>query len=316
MHEYGISNIPLFWKSEFNADLTSSFTGNFRYSHTHKKWLPFYQLSTSEFVDSSFIIKGYFENGSYVSPHKSTFGGFLKLDENPNEEAIFLEFVQMLRTKFKITVIKLTLPSDHIAGAQTISCNKIFLNLKQDKMETQLVSEINHSIQLNNWTIAKMSKGNRKKLRQCLENNVNTREISLKELPEAYEIMNQNRKGLGADLSITLDKLIESKKQFPDFYHVFGTFLTDKMIAAAVTVESFPTNLYVYMWADKNEYRSLSPLVSTAVSLTGFAKAKMYEFLDLGTSSINGEVLVGVRRFKLNLGAVECQKPTITMTYS
>jgi hypothetical protein len=313
-----VLNLPLFWKPEFNTHIKDQNSTHFRFSSSKQTWVPFTILSKLELEDSSFLLKGYLKGQTYISPFKATFGGLLRVNyepnDEPNDEQIILNLLNMLRENYRILDLKITLPSAHLIEDSSLRSNKYFLNSKKIKLLQSCVRDINQMIEIQTWTSEKLSKGNRKKLRQCQEEEILTKKIGLDQIAEAYNIIELNRKGLQSQVSISYENLIKSVSQYPEHYKVFGTFKNEVMISSAVTVETFSKNLYVYMWADKPDFRYLSPIVSTAQCLIQFAQDHNFKYLDLGTSSVNGEELPGVKRFKSNLGAIEHEKNTICVT--
>ena len=267
-------------------------------------------------MDSSYLIRGFLENKIYVSPQRSTFGGFLKVNNVENSEEIFLKFLTLLKNEYQVKEFRVILPPNHLIENENLAFNNFVLNETEISVIYKKIVDTNQVIFLNDWSLEKLSKGNRKKLRQCHERNLETKVIGMDHLAEAYEILAKNREKLDSNVSISFVNLIETIRKFPHHYRVFGSFLADKMIATAVTVETTPHNLYVYMWADSIEFRGISPLVAMANSLIQYAHAQHYHYLDLGTSSIGGTELAGLKRFKSNLGAHEFKKTTLSLRLS
>jgi hypothetical protein len=289
-------------------------SSHFRFSSSKQTWVPFTILSNLELQDSSFLLKGYLEGKTYISPFKATFGGLLRVNDESNDEQIVLNLLDMLKENYGILELKITLPSAHLIEDSSLRSNKYFLNSKKIKLFQSSIQDINQIIEIQTWTNEKLSKGNRKKLRQCQEEKILTKKIGLDQIADAYNIIELNRKGLQSQVSMSYENLVKSVSQYPEHYTVFGTFKNEVMISSAVTVETYSKNLYVYMWADKPDFRYLSPIVSTAQCLIQFAQDHNFKYLDLGTSSVNGEELPGVKRFKSNLGATEHEKNIICVT--
>ena len=313
MRKTSISDVPLFWKPEYNDDTTVGNIVIFKYNLSKKAWKPQISLSGTEFRDSNILIKGLILDKTFVSPFKATFGGFLSTEGKILDESIFVKFLEFLQAEYGITKLEITLPPSHLLKHENLEVNNTILSSLGESVFIRRTLDVNQVINVVNWTPVDLSKGNRKKLRQCNEINIVTRKIQNEELVRAYEILDLNRKSVNSQVSISFKNLTKTIDKFPRLYNVFGTYLNEEMIATAVTVETFPNNLYVYMWADVFEYRYLSPLVSTALTLIDFAKDNSYEYLDLGTSSIQGEDLIGVKRFKSNLGAIEYGKTTVIL---
>ena len=153
-----------------------------------------------------------------------------------------------------------------------------------------------------------MSKGNRKKSRQCAENSVTTVKLSVTDLDDVYELLAINRLSRGVSLSISLSQLHTSFIEIPEAYRCYGTFLGSKLIAAAITVLISDDFEYVYMWGDDAQHRSLSPVVTLCETIVIDSRSRGVRTLDLGISSKYGVLDEGLSRFKSNLGAVSGKK--------
>jgi hypothetical protein len=179
-------------------------------------------------------------------------------------------------------------------------------------LSKNLFTDRNFVIKLGAWSESDLSKGNRKKLRQSRESGFFSSQLDSSEIPNAYAIIAENRKRLGVIPSISLDELRYLVVSFPKLYKIFGTYYKSELIAAAIVVETHPENNYVYMWAEKFEYRSFSPVVSVFKKIAEHSQEGGYKFLDLGTSSSKGKTIEGLVRFKSNLGALEYEKHMVS----
>jgi hypothetical protein len=245
---------------------------------------------------------------NFDSPGVGTFGGFFNL----RMEIIYEDVKEILiefRSEIDASAITVTLPPNHIANLYPQEQKDALLRLGADL----LFEEVNHAILINGWTRSSLSRGNQKKLRQCHENSLTFRLLNLNELDQLYEILRQNRENLGATVSMTLDQVKKSFETFPDKYFAFGVYFDEQMIAGAICLESAPENLYVYMWGDLLEFRQISPIVFLCDSLVEFGAEHEFAYLDLGTSSIKGELMLGVARFKENLGAIAYEKASLNL---
>ena len=239
----------------------------------------------------------------FESPGVGTFGGFYNLQkENVTEDIrkILREICQQIDN----CEILLTLPPNHLARFYPQIQAEALVQLGAKI----LFHETNHAISIKEWSSAWLSRGNQKKLRQCRDNQLIFRQLSLAEMDELYEILRKNRENLGATVSMTLDQVRKLFLAFPEKYFAFGVYSGESMIAGAICLESAPENLYVYMWGDLLEFRHISPIVFLCDSLIRFAANNDFGFLDLGTSSTKGEIMPGVFRFKENLGAIAYEK--------
>lgn len=285
----------------------------------HNKSIPFF--ATKEFLgihnfegkilssnsrNSEAIIQGYLESNTFISPFKNSFGGFFNLNLATIEADINNFLIEFTNLEM-FDNIKLTLPSSHMSeyypDEQLQALLKIGGNIT--------FSDNNFVIDTKNWDEKNMSKGNRKKLRQCINCDLKFQQLDIHSLKEIHDLIRINRENLGAKISISLDALYNSFEAFPDKYFSFGVFDKRELIAGAVTVRNSINNLYVFLWADSNSIRPMSPITLLCAKLIDFAKTMGIRFLDLGTSSLNGVSIEGLTRFKVNLGAVSFPKISI-----
>jgi hypothetical protein len=244
----------------------------------------------------------------FHSPGVGTFGGFFNLQKDSVHENI-KDVLNEFSSQIEGNEIAFTLPPNHIVNLYPQGQKDALLRLGGDL----LFDDVNHAILIPGWSRSSLSRGNQKKLRQCHENALTFSQLNLSELDRLYEILRQNRENLGATVSMTLEQVKKSFETFPDKYFAFGVFFENQMIAGAVCLESAPDNFYVYMWGDILEFRHMSPIVFLCESLIEFAASKDFSYLDLGTSSLKGEVMPGVSRFKENLGAKGYKKTSIML---
>jgi hypothetical protein len=99
---------------------------------------------------------------------------------------------------------------------------------------------------------------------------------------------------------------------FPDDIIIFGGFLHNAMIAAAICVRVNSEILYVYSWGERSGFEGISPVTVIAAALYRFSRSADIACLDVGTSSVQGEPNPGLFAFKKSLGA----KPSIKMYLS
>ena len=68
---------------------------------------------------------------------------------------------------------------------------------------------------------------------------------------------------------------------------------------------------YVFYWGDKLRKDTNSPIVLMAHELIKDNIKNKIPILDLGTSSLNGEINIGLKNFKNSLGALDTNKLTL-----
>jgi lipid II:glycine glycyltransferase (peptidoglycan interpeptide bridge formation enzyme) len=175
-------------------------------------------------------------------------------------------------------------------------------------------SNLNFVVEVATWSHSSLSKGNRKKLRQCIEANLLSRPLQPAEIPMAYELIKRNRQDIGTKISVSFQEISKNLNYYPSLYRCFGTFVENKLVAAAFTIRTWENNEYVFLWGDSIDHRNLSPVVHLCDFLVTWCSSEQVRFLDLGTASIEGQPLEGLVRFKQNLGAIIFQKQTLELS--
>jgi hypothetical protein len=238
------------------------------------------------------------EEKKWSSPLSATFGGIHKGESTKVSD---LELVRSLTDYFieqQISEVEIILPPDHtnyefMVGVETYLQSGFTVSF----------TNINHYISLTDWSHASLSKGNRKKLRQASELGLEYTDVTGLDSLGAYQVISQNRESLGAKVSLDHPTLTKLMRLFPVEYkcHILKS-KSGEVAAASFLVETSVDNLYVYLWADNPNFRHVSPLVLLLNNLVSNYQAR-FDFLDLGTSAIQGATIEGLARFKDNLGA-------------
>ena len=233
-------------------------------------------------------------------PGRATFGGVWSWTPKAIDSEPVSSFYDYVINAFGSNSIEIHLPPEYFYP-EIFELQHEMITSRGGK---RLYVETSHFIDIESWAPGTMSKGNKKKLRQCVENSVTTVELSIAELGTVYELIMNNRLSRGVSLSISLSQLRASFLQMPKSYRCYGTFLGSDMIAAAVTVLITDDFEYVYMWADDVNHRGLSPVVTLCEAIVADSKSRGVRTLDLGISSKHGVLDEGLSRFKVNLGAL------------
>ena len=292
---------PLFWKTAFLQDKSDlKIIGMLT---PLSEWL---EIPVEKYNEAHFAsISGRFSGSEFASPNEATFGGiFVSGEFSEKFNSIIPKLVDFIYSEYGAKSFSVLLPSSHLydsAGLETNATLPQFL--------TKIIfKDLNFAVNLRTWSEDNLSKGNKKKLRQCRELGITTRELERSEITRAYELIAENRKRLGINPSISLDSLLVLVDRFPNYYKVYGTYHKCNLIAAAIVVETHHENNYVYMWGHVATYENYSPVVSLFVFLVEASRHSGYKFLDLGVSSSKGIINEGLVRFKMNLGAIEYSK--------
>jgi hypothetical protein len=251
------------------------------------------------------------QNGlTLKSPGIGTFGGFFPFQTSSSFDEINVSRVgKELKNLFpQSDSLKITLPPRYYLPEYFDSQYRVFGKGKE-------LANWNQHIDLRIWDRSDVDKGCRKKYRQAQEVGCEY-ELALQEedITSCIKLLQASRENIGVELSMSSERIRKSMKSMPGRYLMHKISLNGKIVSAAFTVELDPKTLYVLYWGDLIEYRYLSPVVSMAINLVGFGIQKGHETLDLGVSSVNGELSKGLFRFKENLGAISSEKWTVRMS--
>ena len=293
---------PIFWDKSYLFERQNGHQSFLKYQDTH--WMDFQlaEISEHEHEEAPTIIFSK-EKASLTSPFRASFGGIHLGGESKTNSAELVKKLNAYLSLNETSHAKITLHPSHLNSTQFVNEQTYLQNAWKILHEN-----INHYVDMGTWSEECMSKGNRKKLRQCLGSSLMFSEATPLDWIDAYEVVKKNRESLGSRVSMSEIELFALLTSYPDTYKCF--VLKDylnQIAAAAFLVETSCENIYVYLWADVPEYRNLSPIVFLMTQLVSTFREK-YSFLDLGTSAINGEVLEGLSRFKDNLGASPSHK--------
>lgn len=235
-------------------------------------------------------------------PGKATFGGVWPAATISEIKKLFGEIGRLGGS----TDVVWTLPPAYFYPEVFLSQIQLIENLGG----SLLFNDSSFHIAVDDWNLNKLSKGNRKKIRQCQAQNVQFRQGNIDDLPQIYDLILRNRISKGVTPSISFEQLVTAMITLPNEYQIFALNLADALIASAVTVMITPDIRYVYMWADNDNFRVLSPVAMLCKEIVEDSQKNGINIVDLGTASVAGVLDPGLARFKLNLGAIQTPKPT------
>lgn len=129
-------------------------------------------------------------------------------------------------------------------------------------------------------------------------------------LADAYAVISQNREERGYPLRMTLQQLIDTSKLIT--IDSFTLNLENRPVAAAIVYRLNQKIAQVIYWGHLGQYSELRPMNLLAREVFGHYHSLDYEIVDLGPSSSNGILDLGLATFKESLGSHLSFKPTIT----
>jgi hypothetical protein len=235
-------------------------------------------------------------------PGSITFGGFWPENNFKDDFSEIFSNFMVMNQRFKLKEIKL--PPGYFYP-------EIFdpqLNFFLDEYPNNFIFETNNHIDLLNWNFSKLSYGNRKKIKQFTNQDGQVRKAELSEYALCIDILIQSRKNIGTNLSLSKSTILDLMTNLPDFYAFYLAEIDSRICSVALLVSLDKFVNYVLYWGDDLEYRHLSPVTSLFKELVKISISSNKLFLDLGISSLNGEINEGLYRYKKNLGSEDSKK--------
>jgi len=288
------SFLPLFW------------TG--RYANLHAS---VHKISPIEVSSFGLALFSFSDLGIVKSPGRATFGGFWPSKSVANVDLDYaVRAYKLFFSQFhEFEEARIVLPPQ-----------SFFPDIFESQLEAlmtfnpkQIIVDTNYHVELQGWSKQKLSKGNRKKIRQFNELGGTVSYSNSDVIKECYEVLVENRKRRGVTLTMQYADFENSLLFCSEDFKLIQASLENQIIAACFLVKILPDYWYVLFWGELVEFRSLSPVASLFQFLIDEALKNKVRILDLGISSVDGEIDEGLATFKSNLGAVPSKKITLSV---
>lgn len=119
-----------------------------------------------------------------------------------------------------------------------------------------------------------------------------------------YEILKKNlRMRHNVKPTHTLDELLKLKSLFPDRIWLNAVYLKDRMIAGTVIFETNQRVALAFYISHDDNFQKYRPVNFLFYDTLKKCREKGFQYLDLGTFTLNMEPNMGLGRFKESLGA-------------
>lgn len=251
--------------------------------------------------------------GEFRSPRLGTFGGF-NFERLPRIELVELfadETERVLRDGGAKRVSIVSAPFAH----EPELAHLVFLTLFNRGYSASPHS-LNHSLPVDAEPFERrIDADGRRRLKRARELGLATRKLeSVEELRASYELILDNTRRKGYELSMTWEAVRQMIETFPERLFGFGAFEGERLVASSLNIRVSPQSVYVFYWGDAAGYSGLSPIVLLAETIYGYAAAVGARWMDIGTSTNDGEPNYGLIHFKKNLGCRASLKLLYTKT--
>lgn len=130
-----------------------------------------------------------------------------------------------------------------------------------------------------------------------------------------YDVYVQSRIVKNFPVTISKEAYMDLSAKISGTYQYAGVYLEDTLLANAIFVRVNEDVLYYFLAASDADYASLSPSVFVLEAMYELAQKQQHKILDLGISSVNGQLNEGLHLFKKHVGAIDSQKNTYEFVF-
>ncbi len=271
------------------------------------KFITINRISDGKAVGSFFLGDG---GDSFLSPLRGSYGGLYLSSASRDISLIrdtldwVVSFVQENKgRKLMITLPPMAYDEDFLSEQSNVLLG---LGFKVARCE------INYSSHVDANFIQSWHHGNRKRLRQCVEDGFECDSVNIDGLEEVYGVLAQNRAQRGRALSMAYENIKTMFEKFPTKMYAHRVKSKDgSVVAASISMRIENGIHYVFYWGEVAAHNR-SPVVMIANEIFNLCMGDGCRILDLGVSTLDGVPNLGLIRFKKNLGC----KASLKFTFS
>lgn len=155
----------------------------------------------------------------------------------------------------------------------------------------------------------------RRRLKNAKKMGMNVQVVEHIDSKDWYQVYVDGRTEKGYPITISQEKYTALSTMRPNIYMYAGVFLNDILIASAIFVRVSTDVMYYFVAASSPQYAYLSPTVLLIEAMYLKGVSENFQYLDLGISSVSGELNQGLHAFKRHMGAQECAQHTYLYTF-
>lgn len=237
--------------------------------------------------------------GQLLSPFSAPFGGFQYLQTDVKiahvEESI--RQLDQWATGKGLHTVKIVLPPD--AYHETFIVKQFNALLRAGYQLAY--ADINYQFPLaGNTPLDRFWSSAKYHYRKSMACGLTFRELSLQDLPTAYEIIAANRANKGFPLRMSLEQLQQTSNVVR--MDVFAVYLAEQPIAAAIVYRVADQSAQVVYWGDLTGYSECRPMHFMANNVFTFYGSQSFRMTDTGTATEYGTPNHGLCEFKESIG--------------
>jgi hypothetical protein len=272
---------------------------------------PSNMISFSDAVDGVEVARIHFSKNArrIYSLERSPFGGFI-LDAKATEENM-----TRLIHEIESWAIENKIPEISIRAYPEIYNPKESQKIRSvlERFHFKVIKhEVLQVIPIDANSLTGFNRNRKRMLKRCIDAGLTFERLTTSSLEEAHEIFVECRKDKNYPVTMSLGDIRREFENFPDRYFLFGVKDKDTLIAASVCIKVNDRILYDFFHGDKLKWRELSPVTLLVKGIIEFCQAHHFQLLDLGVSTDDAGMNVGLQRFKDSFKARTSEKLTFS----
>lgn len=252
-------------------------------------------------------------NGNSLVPGPASFGGWWPGEHRSGDTDYYRGLYLALFSLFPSSIWSVSLPplyfEEPIFSPQRSALQSLASETVADSDSVVTRTATDHATQID-----LLPKSKAQRMRAFTRRGGTVREAASAERPEVYRLLLDNRRRRGVDLSITLALFLQTLEDCPNTHKCWVATSGGNLVGGAFTIETSETTTQVTYWGDSLEGRRLS----TVTAIYGYLLQRLFSLgkthLDLGKSSVDGVLDVGLSRFKEELGATHSIQQTYVIS--
>lgn len=240
----------------------------------------------------------------FVSMDSSPFGGLSAAPDLP--ESSIWQLVERVRERLNTGLIEVYLPFEGYPGSD----RHAFARALMKAGFTIRYKDLHQYLPLHDETqmLRRVHISQRRKLKKCIDAGFHFTEEPGAKLLEIHQFISSCRSRKGLKINIMENDLLAAAQRLPGVYRAFSVRDREGIVAACITSHVSEEVLYYYLPGSAATHQGFSPMVMLLVELSKWAYTRGYKILDLGKSSLHGELQEGLAVFKRRMGAADGER--------
>ncbi len=244
------------------------------------------------------------ENDQAISLPKAPFGGMEWYDDFTEDE--LKQWLDLIQGHLAPKITNLLLKNP----ASIYDKNLEMVELVLAQRGTQIEQAINHHIPIKNVELPSFAPMQQRRWRKCQQAGFKFSQEPISQVEIVYQFILNARHDKNIPVNISYQQLQKNLKAMPTSYTFFTVKHNQEIIAATVAICVNQHVLYHFLPASLTSYNVFSPMVFLLGNLYQYAQQNLYQYIDLGVSTLNHAPQTSLIDFKERIGGVPTTKTT------